>query len=109
MSLQQVSSRYRRITPWAPLVAFIVLAIGILDVVSTNVGLMAGAVEINPLMACAQDLLGHWWAAPKIAMQLLVAAIVLYRPARLVLASVGTVALINGFVVFNNFALAGVL
>lgn len=109
MSLQQVSSRYRQITPWAPLVAFIVLAIGILDVISTNAGLLAGAVEINPLMAFAQDSLGPWWAAPKIAMQLFVAAIVLYRPARLVLASVGVAALVNGLVVANNFALAGVL
>ena len=109
MSLQEVSSRYRQITPWAPLVAFIVLTIGILDVVSTNVGLVAGAVEINPLMAYAQDSLGHWWAAPKLAMQLLVAAIVLYRPARLVLVSVAMAALVNGFVVVNNLALAGAL
>jgi len=109
VSLQQFSSRYRQITPWAPLVAFIVLTIGILDVVSTNVGLAAGAVESNPLMAFAQDSLGHWWAAPKIAMQLLVAVIVLYRPARPVLACVGAAALVNGFVVLNNFALAGVL
>ena len=83
------------------------IVVGILDVVSTNAGLLAGAVEVNPLMALAQSSLGAWWVAPKIGLQLVAAAIVIFRPARMVFACVGTVVLCNAVVVLNNFALAG--
>lgn len=95
------------LTPWAPIVAFAVIVVGILDAVSTNAGLLAGAVEVNPLMAYAQDTLGAWWVLPKLGLQLLVASIVLMRPARMVFTCVGLVVVINTVVVMNNFALAG--
>lgn len=95
------------LSPWAPIVAFAVIVVGILDAVSTNAGLLAGAVEINPLMAYAQESLGAWWVLPKLGLQLLVASIVLMRPARMVFACVGIVVAYNALVVMNNFALAG--
>lgn len=95
------------IATWAPVVALVVLVVGILDAVSTNAGLLAGAVEVNPLMAYAQASLGPWWVVPKIGLQLITAAIVLLRPARTVFACVGVVMAYNAVVVFNNFALAG--
>jgi hypothetical protein len=97
------------ITPWAPIVAFAVIVVGILDAVSTNAGLLAGAVEVNPLMAYAQETLGSWWVLPKIGLQLFVAALVLMRPARMVFACVGAVVAFNAIVVLNNLALAGTL
>ena len=97
------------LTLWAPIVAFAVIAVGILDAVSTNAGLLAGAVEINPLMAYAQETLGPWWVLPKIGLQLFVAAIVLMRPARMVFACVSLEVLVNAVVVMKNFALDGAL
>lgn len=97
------------ITPWAPIVAFAVIVVGILDAVSTNAGLLAGAIEVNPLMAYAQEALGSWWVLPKIGLQLFVAALVLLRPVRMVFACVGAVVAFNAMVVMNNFALAGAL
>ncbi len=95
------------LTPWAPIVAFAVIVVGILDAISTNAGLLAGAVEVNPLMAYAQETLGAWWVLPKLGLALLVASIVLMRPARMVFACVGIVVAYNVVVVMNNFALAG--
>ncbi len=95
--------------PWAPIVAFAVILVGILDAVSTNAGLLAGAVEVNPLMAYAQESLRAWWVVPKIGLQLLVACIVLLRPARMVFACVGAMVAFNTAVVVNNLALAGTL
>jgi len=76
--------------------------------VSTNAGLAAGAVEANPLMAAAQESLGAWWAAPKVALQLLTATIVLAHPSRAVFICVGAVTSVNAAVVINNLALAGI-
>jgi len=96
-------------TPWAVLVAVSVLVVGVLDAISTNAGLMAGGVEVNPLMAWAQYSFGAWWIAPKLGLQLVTAAIVLFRPARIVFVCVGVVATVNAMVVVNNFAIAGAL
>lgn len=94
---------------WAPAVAFAVILIGILDVVSTNAGLSAGAVEVNPVMAYVQSAMGPWWVLPKIGLQIVSAAIVLMHPARMVFACVGSVMVVNSIVVMNNFALAATL
>lgn len=94
---------------WAGLVALAVVLIGILDVVSTNAGLLAGAVEANPLMALAQEVFGWWWFAPKLALQFVTVAILLMHPVRAVLSCVSAVIVFNTFVVLNNFAIAGVI
>lgn len=103
------AQRLSSTTPWAVLIALSVLAVGLLDVISTNAGLLAGGVEANPLMAWAQSSFGTWWAAPKLGLQLITAAIVLFRPARMVFVCVGVVVGWNAFVVLNNFAIAGTL
>ncbi len=97
------------VAPGAAFVAIALIAVAILDVVSTNAGLHAGAVEANPLMAFAQTEFGAMWFAPKMAMTLVAAAIVLWKPARAVLSCVGAVAVFNAVVVLNNFSLAGVV
>jgi hypothetical protein len=90
----------------APLLALLTLTVCVGDIISTNLGLAAGAVEINPLFAWIQGTLGGWWILPKIALHILVAAIIVgvARPA--VLATVAPVVLFNAVVVVNNFTLS---
>ena len=97
------------VSPWAGFVAAAVIIVGILDVISTNAGLIAGAVEANPLMALTQDVFGWWWFAPKMALQLITVAIVLMHLKRAVFACVGAVVAFNAYVVLNNFSLAGAI
>lgn len=111
MSSGNVSSSISSV-PVAPLAAFIallVVTVGIFDAISTNAGLLVGAIEANPLMALAQSSLGDMWVAPKIGLHLITALIVLMRPTRAVFACVGTVVAVNALVVFNNFAIVAVL
>ncbi len=96
-------------TAVAGLIAVAVIVVGLLDVVSTNVGLLAGAVEMNPIMAVTQAALGYWWFVPKLVLQLVTVLIVVIHPVRPVFACVGGVAIVNGIVVANNFALAGMI
>jgi hypothetical protein len=98
-----------RVTLRTGLFAVAILMVGILDVISTNAGLLAGAVEANPLMAMTQDVLGWWWFAPKLALQGIAVAIVLMHPVRAVYLCVGAVVAFNAFIVLNNFSLAGAI
>ena len=96
-------------TALAGLIAVAVIVVALLDVVSTNAGLLAGAVEMNPIMAMTQAALGTWWFVPKLVLQLVTVVIVVIHPVRPVFACVGGVAIVNGIVVANNFALAGMI
>jgi len=97
------------VAPLAALIALSVVTVGIFDAISTNAGLLVGAIEANPLMAFAQASLGDMWVAPEIGPHLITALIVLMQPTRVVFACVGTVVAINALVVFNNFAIVAVL
>jgi hypothetical protein len=97
------------VLPLAFMIALSVIVVCVLDVISTNAGLLAGAVELNPLFAALQASMGEWWVAPKVGLQLITAAIVVLQPSRTVFACVGAVVVFNAAVVFNNFGLAGVL
>ncbi|NKB59617.1 MAG: hypothetical protein GKS00_25135 [Alphaproteobacteria bacterium] len=110
MSLRVSSSLLpTAVAPWAALIALSVIVVGVLDAMSTNAGLLAGAVEVNPLMAMAQSSLGEWWVVPKIGLSLITAMIVVLRPARTVFACVAIVVAFNAVIVLNNFALAGLI
>ncbi len=96
-------------TALAGLLAVAVIVVGLLDVVSTNAGLLVGAVEVNPIMAMTQAAFGYWWFAPKLVLQLVAVAIVVLNPVRPVFVCVGGVAVVNAAVVANNFAIAGMI
>ena len=97
------------VSPWALVVALSVIIVGTLDVISTNAGLLAGAVEANPLMAAMQDTFGRWWFVPKMAMQFITVAIVLMHPVRAGCVCVSAVIALNAYVVLNKFSLSGVI
>ncbi len=60
----RASERLRR---WGGVLAGVIVIIGGLDVVSTNVALAAGQIEANPLVRWLQADMGTWWSLPKMA------------------------------------------
>lgn len=95
----------QRITGY--LLATLMIVLGSLDVMSTNLGLAAGAVELNPIVRWVQATLGDWWSVPKMLLHAITAAMVLWCPRPAVLCCVGVVSVIIATVVWSNFQIGG--
>ena len=91
-----------RLKRWGRVLAFVLVILGGLDVISTNAALATGQVEGNPLMHSLQAAMGDWWSLPKIAFHLALAWLVLWIPSKrmLVIGSVVSVAYV--LLVANN-------
>lgn len=91
----------------ALLVAVLLVLVGVLDVVSTNVSLAAGNTEDNPLMAALMRDLGIWWFVPKLAVHVGLAALVLWLPSRGMLQKAGAGIALYAVIIVSNFHVAG--
>lgn len=91
------------------LVAFLILLIGTLDAISTNVALNMGAVEVNVAMRSVQSSLGSMWFIPKMLMHAVVVSMIIWAPNRFVLFVVASVIVVNATVVLNNFHIISML
>ncbi len=89
------------------ILAFAMVVVGGLDLVSTNVALAAGQIEANPLMHSIQLDLGLWWSLPKMAFHLALAYLVLWIPSKRMLATGAVVSVVYVMLVANNLYLAG--
>ena len=84
-------------------------AAGFADVASTVHAIAAGGSEANPIVAEFMRSLAEYWVAPKLASQLLVSAMVLWFPHRVVLAIFGLAVALTAGVVVNNLRVAAML
>lgn len=85
-------------------------AVGLLDIHSTSVGLSLGGVEeANPIMRAAMDNFGHGWIGAKLFLQVVISAMVLWFPHRIVLAIFVIAVTFNAAVVWSNLKVAGLL
>jgi hypothetical protein len=100
-----------------PIAAIIAIAsvitynlVGLLDIHSTSVGLGLGGVEeVNPIMRAAMDNFGHGWISAKLFLQVVISAMVLWFPHRIVLAIFIAAIMFNAGVVWSNLEIAGLL
>ncbi len=92
---------------WGRVLAAVMVIIGGLDVVSTNVALAAGQVEANPLVRSLQADMGTWWSLPKMAFHLALAYLVLWIPSKRMLATGAAVSAAYLLIVANNLYLTG--
>ena len=106
--LAQQSRSDPRLSRAGHVTAFSILIIGVLDVISTNLGLAAGAVELNGFVAWLQSAWGEFWFLPKLALQMVPAGMVLWFPHFWVLVCVTPTVLLSAIVVFDNFQTIGV-
>ena len=90
----------------AAFIGTMIVVLGILDVVSTNLVLRAGGVELNPIISLWMEHLDDWWQVPKLLIHLLAGFLVyylLYSRFTAVLALL--IVFVYGIVVHHNFAL----
>lgn len=90
----------------AQVFAALIVAVGVLDVLSTNAMLAAGNIEANALMASLQHELGVWWFVPKLLVHVLVAVFVLWLPSKSMIRKAQAIVVIYALVITNNFYLS---
>jgi hypothetical protein len=88
-------------------IASCLLALTVLDIMTTNLGLAAGAIEGNKIMRWFQDNMGQWWYLPRLIGQLIPAIMIVWYPHRYVLIIITPVIPILAYFVWNNARLAG--
>lgn len=83
-----------------------IVVLGILDVISTNLVLDAGGIELNPIIALWMKHLDQWWHLPKLLIHLVAAVLVYYLLYTRFTAAVALlVVFAYGIVVHHNFSL----
>lgn len=83
--------------------------LGVLDIVSTTIGLRGLATEANPLVRSLMDNFSHGWIYTKLALQFIVTAMLLWFPHRLVLGIFALPMAFMGYVVVNNLQIVGMI
>jgi hypothetical protein len=87
-----------------------IVVLGILDVVSTNLVLRAGGVELNPIIALWIEYLDQWWHLPKLLIHLLAGFLVYYLLYSRFTATIALLVLfIYGVIVHHNFSLVAAI
>lgn len=83
----------------------LIVLLGVLDVISTNLVLAAGGTELNPIVAWFMESLDSWWLVPKLTLHI-IAGLLVYHVLRSRLAASCAVILIIFYVIVvqNNFA-----
>ena len=91
------------------LIAGIFVMLGILDALSTNWALEAGAFEVNGFMRYLQETLGPMWFVPKILLQALVATMIVWSPNKPTIIIMALTCCWTASVVTSNFIIASVM
>ncbi len=102
-------ARQKRELFWiSAIMAVLYNVMGGLDIVSTVAGLQAQlGEEANPFIRLLMDNFSNGWIPAKLILQLLVTAMILWFPHRLVLAIFSMSMMMTGWVVWNNLQIAG--
>ena len=103
---EQGRTSERRNGYFAHILAVLIVAIGALDCVSTNLALGTGhAQELNPLVRWMQEVCGAYWVWPKMAVHTALAAALLSSPTRAALVAMSAVSMMTLIAAINNLAL----
>jgi hypothetical protein len=104
--MEKAQKRPGSIRYLAAFIATMIVGLGVLDVVSTNLVLKAGGVELNPIVALWMKHLDQWWHLPKLSIHLLAGFLVYYLLYSRFTATVALlVVFIYGVIVHHNFSL----
>lgn len=104
--MEKVQDRPAPLRYFAAFLGTMIVVLGILDVVSTNLVLAAGGVELNPIVALWMKHLDSWWHLPKLLIHLLAAYLVYCLLYTRFTATVAVlVVFLYGIIVHHNFSL----
>ena len=96
------SRKDKGLVRWGRALAAVIMIVGGLDLVSTNVALADGQIEGNPMVRWFQESMGNWWSIPKMAFHLSLACLVLWIPSKRMLATGAVVSITYIFLFANN-------
>jgi len=88
--------------------ALLIVAVGVLDVISTNVSIAAGNMETNTIIVGLMAQLGAFWFLPKLAVHLTVAAFVMWLPSKRLVSKARTCVIIYTLIIASNFYVANI-
>lgn len=95
---------------FAAFIGTMIVVLGILDVVSTNLVLDAGGVELNPIVALWMEHLDDWWHLPKLLIHLVAAYLVYFLLYTRFTAAVALlVVFIYVLIVHHNFSIVSAI
>jgi len=80
-----------------------IVIVGIMDLISTSIGLKLGLRETNPIMRFFQKILGKFWILAKLILHGVAIVAVIMYPVNLVFTIAGIAVAINLLVVYNNY------
>lgn len=82
----------------------LIVLLGVLDVISTNLVIAAGGSELNPIVAWFMESLDSWWHVPKLALHVIAGLLVFHAlKSRLAVGCAIALIIFYGIVVQNNF------
>lgn len=104
--MDQASTRSLSFRLLGAVVGVLIVVLGILDVVSTNLVLAAGGRELNPIVSWTMEHLEAWWHMPKILIHV-VAGLLVYHMlyTRFTAALAMMLVFLYAVVVHHNFTL----
>jgi mannose/fructose/N-acetylgalactosamine-specific phosphotransferase system component IID len=104
--MEGTPARSERFRYFAAFIGTMIVVLGILDVVSTNLVIDAGGEELNPIVALWMDHLDNWWHLPKLLIHVVAAFLVYYMLyTRFTAAIALLVVFVYGLIVHHNFSL----
>ena len=107
--MEKTPARSTTLRYFAAIIGTMIVILGILDVVSTNLVLGAGGVELNPIVALWMKHLDQWWHLPKLAVHLIAAFLVYSMLYTRVTATIALVVVCAyGVIVHHNFSLLSI-
>ena len=84
----------------------LIVLLGVLDVISTNMVIAAGGTEMNPIVSWTMEQLEHWWQMPKLAIHIVAGLLVFHwLNSRFTATLAFMLVFMYGVVVHHNFSL----
>jgi len=80
-----------------------IVIVGMMDFISTGIGLKLGLKETNPIMRFFQKILGKFWILAKLMLHGVAIVAVIMYPVNLVFTIAAIAVAINLLVVYNNY------
>ena len=103
------SKKCKKLVFMSWILAFLMMLLGSLDVLSTNIAISNGHIEANPVIRLLQLIFGIYWTIPKLFIHFLFSLFILCLPTALMIKLGFFVILGYSAIFINNFIISGLV
>jgi hypothetical protein len=104
--MQRAAARSISLRYVGAILGVLIVVLGILDVISTNLVIAAGGVELNPIVAWIMERFDSWWHMPKLFVHIVAGLLVFYLLNNRFTATIAfLLVFLYGIVIHHNLAL----